>query len=349
MNINHFFDKDRAKNIKGFAIVLMLVHHLFAFSGRIENVNYISILNLDNQTIENYFAIFARICVPIYLFVSGYGLYYYYKETVEYKSIFKRILNLLKIYWIIMLLFLIIGIIIGKREFNFIELVQNILTISCSYNGEWWFLNTYIVLLILFPFIKKIVDKVSIKNVLAITICIFGAGIVAGKLLSYRTISSILILKLFLTVIANQSSFIVGCIFCKLNIFDYMSYKSKNSVFDNLIIQILVIGLCVFLRGKSYILDFIMIPIFIYSISICIERLRLSNIFQYLGEHSTNMWLTHSFFCYHYFQELTFKPKLSILIVLWLIMLSIISSFVVNGILKIVGIRKYNKLSLKVN
>lgn len=346
MNRNNFFDKNKSKYIKGFAIVLMLIHHLFAFNSRIENVNYISILSIRGQTIENYIGIFAKICVPIYLFVSGYGLYYCYKEKVEYKSILKRALNILKIYWIIMILFLIIGIMIGKREFNFIEFVQNVLTISSSYNGEWWFLNTYIILLILFPFIKKFVDKVSAKNILFISIGILGMEIVAGKLLSYNTISSILILKLLLNAISSQSSFILGCIFCKLNIFGYISYRFKNSIFENSIIQILVMFLCIALRGKSYIVDFIMIPIFIYSISICIEKLKLDNIFKFLGEHSTNIWLTHSFFCYHYFQKLTFMPKLSLLIILWLIMLSLISSFVVNFILRIQIVKKGNKLSL---
>ena len=78
MGNNYFFDKSKLKYIKGFAIILMLIHHLFALNNRIDNINYISILTFNNQTIENYIAIFARICVPIYLFVSGYGIYYYY-------------------------------------------------------------------------------------------------------------------------------------------------------------------------------------------------------------------------------------------------------------------------------
>lgn len=81
-------------NIKGVAVVLILVHHLFTFDTRINNVNYITIFNLGNQTIENCFEIFSIIYIPIYVFISGYGLYYYYytfkKENVEYKDIFKK-------------------------------------------------------------------------------------------------------------------------------------------------------------------------------------------------------------------------------------------------------------------
>ena len=48
----NFFNKDKSKYIKGFAITLMLIHHLFAFNNRIENVNYITIFNMGDSTIE---------------------------------------------------------------------------------------------------------------------------------------------------------------------------------------------------------------------------------------------------------------------------------------------------------
>lgn len=338
MNINNYqyFDSRKSKYIKGFAITLMLFHHLFAFNDRIQNVNYISVGAIGEQTIENYIAIFARICVPIYLFVSGYGMYHYYKNKseVKYKDLLKRILNILKIYWIILISFLVIDIFLDKQEFYLVEFIKNMLTISCSYNQEWWFLNTYIILVILFPFIKKIIDKTTNKNMVCIVAISFVMTLISGKLLSYNIITSNDVLKIILNVTAYQSTFILGGMFCRLNIFDKINYNIKDTYLNSIITQISIIIICILLRGKYNIIDFIMVPIFIYASIICIEKLNLSNIFIYLGKHSTIMWLTHSFLCYYYFQNILFNAKYSLLIFILLIVLSLISSYCINFILK---------------
>ena len=81
------FNSYNSKVIKGLGILLMLIHHLFAFNNRISNVEYISIINTNGTlTLEYYIAVFARICVPIYLFVGGYGLYYKYSNESKTKK-----------------------------------------------------------------------------------------------------------------------------------------------------------------------------------------------------------------------------------------------------------------------
>lgn len=109
--------------------------------------------------------------------------------------------------------------------------------------------------------------------------------------------------------------------------------RIKNTYLNSIIIQISIITTCILLRGKYNIIDFIMVPLFIYASITCIEKLNLSNIFIYLGTHSTNMWLTHSFFCYYYFQNELFSFKYSLLIFILLIILSLISSYCINCIL----------------
>ena len=50
----------------------------------------------------------------------------------------------------------------------------------------------------------------------------------------------------------------------------------------------------------------------------------------YISKHSTNMWLTHMFFYMIYFKELVFAPKYPILIFIWLIVLCIAKSNIIN-------------------
>lgn len=75
--------------------------------------------------------------------------------------------------------------------------------------------------------------------------------------------------------------------------------------------------------------------------SLGLYKSRIQKIFNLLGKHSTNMWLTHSFFCYYYFQGVTYYPKISILILTWLIILSLSSSYLIIYVSKLIKLGKY--------
>ena len=68
-------------------------------------------------------------------------------------------------------------------------------------------------------------------------------------------------------------------------------------------------------------------PVFIIELNNTIGK---NKILIYLGKHSMNMWLIHTFFCYYYFQEMVFMPRYSILILLWTILLSLTSSVIIE-------------------
>ena len=56
--------------LKGLAIMLMLVHHLFwKQNGLYDDVHLIRDLYLVNQI-----GVFSKVCVAIFVFLSGYGL-----------------------------------------------------------------------------------------------------------------------------------------------------------------------------------------------------------------------------------------------------------------------------------
>lgn len=227
---------------------------------------------------------------------------------------------------------MIVFLIIGKRSFNFTEFIENGLTISNSYNHEWWFLNTYIKILIFFPFIYKLVEYIDEKNIVYILLAMSMVIICEF----YSNVDSIMIVSILLNFISYQGCFILGCIFCKMSLFDKVYYKINSSM-NTIVAQIFIIILCIIVRDKSYIVDFIMVPILIYATCICLEKLKLKNLFIYLGNHSTNIWLTHSFFYYYYFQNITFYPKYSVLIVIWLVVLSLISSYCINYIISLIN------------
>ena len=53
---------------------------------------------------------------------------------------------------------------------------------------------------------------------------------------------------------------------------------------------------------------------------------------QFFGRHSTNMWLTHFFFCYYIFGAEIYRLKYPLLIFAALIAVSLLSSYIVQTI-----------------
>ncbi|MDO4963493.1 MAG: acyltransferase, partial [bacterium] len=81
-------------------------------------------------------------------------------------------------------------------------------------------------------------------------------------------------------------------------------------------------------------------PIFIISMTIILSNnifTKLKEVLISIGNNSTNIWLIHSFFCYHWCQRFIFMPKLSVLIFLLLLVVSYISSIIINKFYKFIG------------
>ena len=56
----------------------------------------------------------------------------------------------------------------------------------------------------------------------------------------------------------------------------------------------------------------------------------LDSLLYYLSGHSTNMWLIHMFFYMVYFESLVFMPKYPVFIFIWLVILCLVSSYLIN-------------------
>ena len=131
--------------------------------------------------------------------------------------------------------------------------------------------------------------------------------------------------------------FLMGCTFSKFNLFAKIKKIFIENRLDNIIVYI-VIGLSVFLiryrNGNDYSYDYLLAPVFYISAINIVKLLRSNNIFTCLGKHSANMWLIHSFFCYQYFQRIVYYPKVAIIILIWLLLLSLECSVAIEFLSK---------------
>ena len=355
-NKDYEFTKTHTQIAKGIAITLMMIHHLFRFPDRIQDVSYISILSIGNTSLEYLLGDFGNICIAMYLFLSGYGLYMstQKKENFTLKDSAKKAIKFLTSYWVVFIIFVPIGLIwfseSARYHFNIAGFLANFFTLSSTYNSEWWFVRLYIELLLLFPIIKRILKR-GIKASLAIILSCYIIAIVMEVIPIILPGLSMLKKNLLYLDIRNilfwQMSFCSGFIIAKLNLFSRINKSICSRKLDKRSYSIIIILAIISIRiGATYLfqfigkgnatyVDFILAPPFILICTNFIINSKSKSIFSILGRHSTNMWLTHTFFCYYYFQNLVFLPKVSILIVMWLALLSLMASILINFVTKV--------------
>lgn len=331
--------KQDMNQTKGVAIIMMLLLHLFCrkdFEGL-----YVPFLYIGEVPLIYYIGLFGDACVPIYCFASGLGLYKSF--TIKYNTYSNankyRILKLLINFWIIMISFVSIGHFVNPSLYprSIMDFFLNMFLLTNSYNGAWWFLQTYVLLVFLSPLLLNLIKKYNAIFTLIIT----GTIYLLAYLQRFKSIidfGEILVINIIINAIVLLGTslfpFAVGALFAKYEIYSKISIlinKKIEKLYKNLICFFLILMLIVF---HGFIESVIVAP-FTAIAFICIFNLMnkyklIVKTFNFFGNHSTNIWLTHMFFYMIIFPELTFAPKYPILILIWLIVLCLISSYLIN-------------------
>lgn len=137
--------KQDTKMTKGLAIIFMVILHLFC---RKTDLPYSCIKLAGGVPLVYYIGLMGDCCVAIYCFCSGYALEIINQKQLStsdyYLGRFKSILKLMINFWIILVLFSVVGLITHNEIIpgSLKSFVLNVLLID-KYNGAWWFLFTY--------------------------------------------------------------------------------------------------------------------------------------------------------------------------------------------------------------
>ncbi len=305
--------------IKGLAIILMFIHHTFGFPDRILPPNHYIPL-LESINLEYYIALFGKVCVPIFLFISGYGI-----SASKNHNQFKRIFSFLKIYWFYMAIFVFIGITYfsdvsifsstDKRYVSDLEtILENAFFISSSYNGEWWFGRVYIEVLIAAMIIQHF--KISHKKVVAASFILYFFAI-AFK----RTEFNINFVSQFCTW---QIPFFIGYFLQKEG-------QTIERISDKIVFFAFPIISAIMYAISSYHGIIFMAP-FVIIFFIRLSRKINLNFLEKVGNLSFPMWLTHTFFAYYFWQSYIFSPQYSVLVFLNLLVSCMATSYILEKI-----------------
>lgn len=297
------------KMTQGLAILTMVSLHLFCRLGT--DVYGTPLLWLNSTTPAVYIlGWLSEICIPLYSICSGYAHYKLGEsDGLNKKRICNRIIKFLINFWIVCILFAVIGVVAGtdhRVPGSCKEFFGNMFFISTSYNGAWWYVDTYLILVMLSPILYKITKKVN-----SIGMFLFVSGFYLIKyvlnnfgygLSSENQISDWMIMQYNNLTGSVLICYIFGMLCAKTQLFTKVKessfiQKGKNPV---VLLVMLTISIITYCLQKALIMPFYGLAVFVLF-NLWEKGKIAEKIWLFLGKHSTNIWLTHMFFYLYIF------------------------------------------------
>lgn len=284
--------------IKGVAILAMLWHHLF-----FKHPEYGLLVH---QT-----GIIGKVCVALFLFVSGYGLTVKYSKltkgvtdtrqsvTTAVRFILKRLMKFYPNYWIIFIISVPLGIIVFDKPLNeaygeeaniLLMTIGDFMGVNSfkSYNITWWFNRQILLLYVLFPLYFSLLSK------------------------SHSLVQFLLAVGAFAGI--EHFQFVIG-ILVALHDNRINKLLTQSSNFLVLILSLggtIVLCICrqcipIFIEEPRYIDGFLAFAIIFCLIAYGRSTASKYKVISYLGRHSMNMYLIHYFITTLYLEHFIYS------------------------------------------
>ena len=358
------FTKEHTMQMKGIAIIILLFHHCFLNAQRWATVPYeklattkgwgyypISFAPFSSHTIQ-YLASFSKICVAMFVFMTGYGMWVSYesqkKKTTMSNYIKKRMVTLMTGFLIIFVVTEILAIPTGRfievygHDFrSVVYMIIDALGLAKLLGTPlfcltWWYMSLAIVLIMIFPFVHSIMGKyqwvVVVASIIVPRACGFGQST-----------------DLFRYLLA----YTLGMYFAQHDLLVRIKEKfmEQNVAGKLLYLIVSLIGLAVIIKcrqnawiGWKY-LDFwdgfaAMYMIVISYIYILNGKWIVKGL-GFLGKHSMNIFLIHSFYRDVFFHEFTYSFYYAWLDYIVLMAISLVTSIVLEWFKKLIRYEKF--------
>lgn len=327
----------QSKHLQAIAILMMLCLHLF---NRDYHGLFQPLIFIGSQPLSYYISLFSDACVPIFAFVSGYGLYFKYiqNNNAFKKDNINRIKKLYVNYWIILVLFAVgLGLLLDKEGYpgSFTKILSNISGLNTSYNGAWWFFTTYIFFVVTARFWFNLMGKVKpwfyLLALFFIYLIAFYFRVYKANLFDNETLNWFQ--KQTVLYCCTLFQFMLGAFALKYNWNTIIANTYSKVKYKNALSSFFIISAIVF---HGLIPNFIVAPftalIFIFAFNQMKIPSIISKALDFFAIHATNTWLIHMFFYMTFFESFVYGFKYIPLIFLILLFMCIASSYVVNFI-----------------
>ena len=316
----------------------MVMLHLFC---RLDILPYTPWIWVGETPLIYYLGLFGDICVPIFCFCSGYAHYLMADTQGDHyrKRLPGKALRFLSNYWIVVALFSLLGLLFdhsGQIPGSWKDFAGNVLVVGMNYNGAWWFVSTYLILLILSPAFAALTKRLNSLVLITVSFCVYFAAYFFrfNRIISLPTP----ILQWFwdqaVLLGTSQFSYAVGMVFRK--------YRVVGSLRRWLEAHSALRGMIVFgLPTAAFLSHCVVQTLFVapFTAASVLAGLFLAKLpwrieqgFLQLGKHSTNIWLVHMFFYHRLFPGFVFAAKYPVLILLLMLAICFVVSAVINQI-----------------
>lgn len=338
------FTKTHTEVCKGIAVLLLLWHHLYY-------------MHPEQGWLVYHTALYAKVCVHIFLILSGYGLFCSMRkresntmvksgnELSQLWSFYKsRFMTLMPRYWIIFILGVGISMavlhkmpeaVFKKTSHPWIYLLLQFLGLHMiknggyGYNPTWWYMTTIIMLYLVFPYIYKMISEYPMT--------------------AFAGLSLYFLYRPDIPAVGSWGvPFVLGVFLAKIMDECYDNRRLKNGLLH----MTLVIGvnaIIIIFSSVPYLrISFRMILMTALGLEVIIlgyflEKINwISNALSFIGRHSYNIFLLHTFinfwFLFKFIYKFPSSPLWSLPLLLGLslvcsIMVECIYGCIMNGII----------------
>lgn len=300
--MGRFLSKEDTAFLKAVAILFMLIHHFWGFPEWLAEENAGKIYLWIGMDAGYVFGKFAKICVAIFAFLTGYAIAENKDNYLKWPDRKKKLFRFLTKYWINYGVILMIGLWAAEPMPSFLTIVACGFGLACG-TKEYvncnfaWYVFFYIEIILISPQIVKGINRISLKTIraprLLETVRSSRYLSVTGISGFLRTVGSCGIICLFFKIMGREISWVneffsylpaVVCGYCTAEYrmfeqiakqWDKVCCKFQNPVVTEKFWLLIflgggVIGKIVCLPLFRNTLDFIFAPIIIF----CLVRIK---------------------------------------------------------------------------
>ena len=324
--------KEYTSYLKGVAILLMVCLHLFKPSNDIYELG--NIFSIGGVPLVGYL---TRMCnpVPFFLILSGYGLYAVYGKLGGVNPL-KRVVNLYVHLWVIYLIFVPLGSLVRPEMYpgSTWTFIKNATSWQCSYIGEQWFFLPYILLMLFSKWIFVLFDKMKSVWVLVISVVIYMGTVAALKYVGESTLGENMLLYNPFLALYMLLPFALGYLAKRDCWMERLAASfEKMHLRKNWIIIVIMVLVC---TVRCFISHQAVDPIYAIVFVLLFSMVTVGNIpgktLTFLGKHSMNIWLIHTWICIRLFHEFVYGLHYPVLIYIFVLVASIFVSVVVESV-----------------
>ena len=290
--------------LKGIAILLMLAHHLFGLPMLIEPPNRAMTL-IPGLPLEYWIGRFGKICVAMFLLLSGYG----FSVTAKgrgWRYCAERVWRFLLAYWPYFLLAFTAGHLFfqermanGNLRFptGAVDIALNALTLKNTMAFEWWFAETYLLLVLLTPLLLRAAKWRT---------ALLGAS---GVLFAIGSVMDFAKFDLPVLSLANlfiwQLPWVAGVLLAG-RLPDWLARPLASRPAAWLLLAAIVAGFALVERFAGFAMTPFLIlaaPAFVVALTTLTGSHEQRGPVRWVGGYTLGLWLVHPFFCYYFFQS----------------------------------------------